>query len=127
MLDELLEENADICSVHACDIMVKHINKELYEEEKYGIHISVGLFRLGGLNSLYGIITNNKVIVYFGYYRGKSFNYNVHNIDYDDKIYDSLYACVSKIASMNMTPGIKVDQMMISSLLSTPIKSARKR
>ena len=48
MLDELINEDVDLCSGQAYDIMYKYLlnvndDGSYYEEEKYGLKISVGI------------------------------------------------------------------------------------
>ena len=126
MLDALVNEDVDIRSKRAFDIMSGPLRRisaveqySTYEEEKYGLKISVR--KPHGIVMVHGCITNGKVIIYFILTGGPSVWNKVESFNYDDEIYASL--CDAMIGGIN---GDTVTNMTISSLICRNVKSARK-
>ena len=126
MLDALVNEDVDICSARAFDIMygcLRSVSADkqysLYEEEKYGLKISVE--EIHDIAMVRGCITNRKVIICFVLTDEPSVWNKVESFNYDDEIYASL--CDAMIGGIN---GDTVTNMTISSLICRNVKSARK-
>ena len=130
MLDALVNEDVDICSARAFDIMygcLRSVSADkqysLYEEEKYGLKISVE--EIHDIAMVRGCITNRKVIICFVLTDEPSVWNKVESINYDDKIYASLCDATSGAMCGGMDSNI-VTSMIISSLICRNVKSARK-
>ena len=106
--------------MYKCLLNVDSNNRRsYYEEEKYGLKISVGKYNF--LSVVRGMITNGKIIICFELC-GSS--YNTYSVDYNDEMYALLrdYAYKTIHFDFDYT---KIKSMKISSLLHKRTKSAR--
>lgn len=131
MLDILVGENIDICDKRAFDIMYEYLNNIdvgreyiLHEEEKYGLKISVGMFR--HVKVVRGYITNSKVIIYFDLFGSPNRQSNIRSVNYDDKTYATLYSYAYRVSTYTIIGSNHITNMVISSLVCRNVKSARK-